>query len=342
MVKVAIIGATGYTGRELISILSGYPEAEINSLSAKINSPLPISDIFPVFKGIMDIDCYPFEPKVKEQIRKSDYVFLAVPHGISLELVHDFLDQGKKVIDLSADYRLEKEEYEHWYGREHPHPELLEKAVYGLTEFNREKIKGADLIANPGCFPTGILLALLPVVNQGVINLNNPIVIDSKTGASGAGRKASLDLNFSELDQDIKPYKVNRHQHSVEIVRYIEKFSSIKANIIFVPHLVAIKRGILNTIYISLKHAISLEKLMNVFLEQYKKSKFIKIFNSAERISLLDVVNTNKCHIGITIDESKKQLIITSALDNLGKGAAGQAVQNMNAMCGFDESLGLM
>jgi len=342
MINVGIIGATGYTGKELIKILSKHPKVKISSLTAKIDDTSLISDIFPVFKGVLDMKCKPFDLDNKE-LNDVNVVFLAVPHGAALESVNYFLDKGKKVIDLSADYRLkDPQEYEAWYDVKHTHKELLKEAVYGLPEFNKEAIKKANLIANPGCFPTGILLSLLPVLSQDLVLLDKEIIIDSKTGTSGAGRKASIALSFSELDQDIKPYKVNKHQHSIEIMRQLEAFSKKEINMVFVPHLVSIKRGIINTIYVHLKEKTDLGKIKDLYIKTYKDSKFVKIMDSAEDISLLNVVDTNKCHIGINIDQDSDMLIIASAIDNLIKGAAGQAVQNMNIMYGFDESLGLI
>ncbi len=341
MIKVSIIGATGYTGRELVRILHFHPEVKIDSLTAKIDEECLISDVFPSFKGVIDFKCSPFD---KEIVKNSELIFLAVPHGVSMKLVKQFLDDKKKVIDLSADYRLnDVNDYEKWYNMKHLYPDILKDAVYGLPEFKRQEIKNSNLIANPGCFPTGILLALLPIMSQDIVSLNKRIIIDSKTGASGAGRRGTLGLNFCEVDNNIKAYKINRHQHIIEIIQQIEELSSLYLkNLIFVPHIASFERGILNTIYVPLSNMVSLDKIREYYLKHYARSEFVKIFDSAENIAIKDVANTNKCHIGLSIDEETSSLIIVSAVDNLLKGAAGQAVQNMNIMYGLDEGLGLV
>lgn len=344
MVKAAIVGATGYTGLELVKILSNHPKVEIVSLTAKIKKVAKISEIFPELQKEVELFCYPFKKNQKELLN-ADVIFLAVPHGVSLDLVKFFLEQNKKVIDLSADYRLrDVESYKKWYKKEHPHSHILNKAVYGLTEINRKEIRESNLVANPGCYPTSVLLPLLPVLEGIEIDSERPIIVDSKTGTTGAGRKGSLWLSFSELTGNIKPYKVDRHQHSIEILQQIEKLKGECNNLIFTPHIVPIKRGILSLIYVPVtkENSVNLNSLINDCRETYKSSKFISVLDSIEKISILNVANSNKCHIGFTYDEESSTLIIGSTIDNLLKGAAGQAVQNMNVIYGFKEHLALI
>ncbi|MEA3329104.1 MAG: N-acetyl-gamma-glutamyl-phosphate reductase [Candidatus Omnitrophota bacterium] len=341
MLKVAIVGATGYTGEELVKILIDHPEAEITSLTAKIDQACRISDVFPRFCGKIDLECANLED-IAEVASKSQVVFLALPHRVSMSIAPEFLKLGKRVIDLSADYRLRDIAlYEQWYKARHSSPSLAEEAVYGLPELYREEIKKAKLIANPGCYPTGIILALAPLLEKGLID-HSDIIIDSKTGLTGAGRKAAIELHFSEITENFKAYKINQHQHLPEINQELTKLAKHPVKITFVPHLAPINRGILSTIYLNETKKTALKDLLDIFKNFYKNEPFVRIKAEGQSPQLKEVVETNFCNIGIWASQDSRRIIIISAIDNLGKGAAGQAVQNMNIMFGFQETAGLI
>ncbi len=336
MIKASVVGATGYTGEELVHILASHADVAITSLSAIVQKPTNISELFPRFKGKLDIICKALD--VKEVTKSTDVIFLALPHTVSMQFVPEFLEAGKKVIDLSADYRLPADIYKKWYGKGHTDGENLKKAVYGLPELYREKIKGADFVANPGCYPTSVILAIAPLVKKGIIDLNG-IIADSKSGISGAGRKASLGLLFGEIADNFKAYKVGSHQHVPEINQELSKLSGNKVEILFVPHVIPIKRGILSTIYVKPKKNISEKEIDKIYRDFYKDEPFVRYLGSKTLPELKDVVCSNFCDIGIKL--AGGTIVVVSAIDNLTKGAAGQAVQNMNLMCGFDEKEGL-
>jgi N-acetyl-gamma-glutamyl-phosphate reductase len=341
MINVAIVGATGYAGEELISILLGHPDVRITSISAKIDRPKPISDIFPKFKGRINLVCK--EPDIKEISKSCDLVFLALPHTVPMEIVPKLLKSGKRVVDLSADYRLKNTKiYEKFYNTRHKDRINLLEAVYGLPEIYRAKIKNARLIANPGCFPTVSLLALAPLAAFNLIDLDS-IIIDAKSGVTGAGRIIREGFLFSEVNEDFKAYKVNIHQHSPEINQELSKLAGQNLKITFVPHLLPLNRGILATIYVkkALKQAKrKAQSLLSLYKKFYKKEPFVRIRSEDEFPMIKDVAITNFCDIGIK--EDKEQIIIISAIDNLLKGASGQAVQNMNIMYKFPEYTALL
>lgn len=335
MIKVSIIGATGYTGGELVRILTNHPEVKLISLYAKIDKPLVyIDDEFPILKGKTHLICYNLSPeKSPEDI---DLVFLAVPHTVSIELAPTFISKGIKVIDLSADFRLKDPLlYQKWYGKKHTQTRLLGSAVYGLPEIYSSKIKHASLIANPGCFPTSVILGIVPIIK----NTQGSIYIDSKTGTSGAGKKASLGLIFSECSNNIRPYKVLNHQHQPEIEQELSSLAGRKININLVPELAPIDRGILTTIFIRLKKHISTASAIDLYRKFYKKAPFVEVLDDGVFPELKNVIYTNSCHIGIK--STGKELVVITAIDNLLKGAAGQAVQNMNLMFNLSEDMAL-
>jgi len=340
MINVGIVGATGYAGEELIEILLKHPNARITNISAKIDAPKAISDIFPKFKGKINLICK--EPDLKEIAADCDLVFLALPHTVSMEIAPKLLKAGKQVIDLSADYRLKDTEiYEKFYRAKHKDKLYLAESVYGLPELYRAKIKTAKLIANPGCYPTVSILALAPLVATGRINLGS-IIIDAKSGVTGAGRKIAESFLFSEINEDFKAYKVNVHQHSPEINQELSKLAGKKINVTFVPHLLPLSRGILTTIYVKKGHKVTRSqghKVIELYKKFYKKEPFVRIREEGDFPRIKDVAMTNFCDIAIKDDNGT--IIIVAAIDNLLKGAAGQAVQNMNIMCGFSEDTAL-
>ncbi len=341
MLKVAIVGATGYTGEELIRLLVDHPKVKITSLTAKIDKPQNISEIFPRFLGKIDLQCADLE-NIDDVAADSQVVFLALPHRVSMKFASRFLQLGRRVIDLSADYRLKNTAlYETWYKAVHTSPELVQKAVYGLPELYRTEIKKADLIANPGCYPTGIILGSAPLLNKDFIDLSE-IIIDAKTGLSGAGRKAALDLHFSEITGNLKAYKINQHQHMPEISQELAKLAGESVGIVFVPHLAPLNRGILNTIYFKKSRKMGLREALDLYKDFYKDEPFIRINPAGQFPQIKEVFETNFCDIGIWTEENSDRLIVISTIDNLGKGAAGQAVQNMNIMYNFKETTGLI
>ncbi len=337
MIKAAIIGATGYAGEELIRILLRHPEIEICDLVAKIERSTPISSIFPWLENRLDLECNS-QIDVEAISKNSDVIFLALPHRVSMEIAPSFLSTGMKVIDFSADYRLKNlNEYQKWYGVTHKSKEFVKDSVYGLCELNRENIKKAQLIANPGCYPTGAILACAPFLKTDLVEPD--IIIDAKSGTSGAGRTPAVSLLYSEVNENFKAYKVCNHQHSPEIIQELELQAKGKVHISFVPHLVPMNRGILSTIYMNLKKNISVFEAVDVLKKFYQGEPFIRVKQADMFPEIKDVRNSNFCDIGIKIDQ--KRLIAVAAIDNLVKGAAGQAVQNCNIMFGFEETMGL-
>jgi N-acetyl-gamma-glutamyl-phosphate reductase len=338
MIKVAVVGATGYAGEELLKILVNHPQVEITSVSAKIDKPQKIGEIFPYLSGKLDLVCA--EPEFARIVPDCDLVFLALPHRVSMEVAPKFLQGGKKIIDLSADYRLKDTSiYEKYYGVQHKSSEYLKFAVYGLPEVYKEKIKQAKLLANPGCYPTGIMLGCLPLLDKGLAKRKN-IIADAKTGLSGAGREKEAQL-IPQMKDNFCAYKVDEHQHSPEINQELSQFARQKIEVTFTPHLIPIQRGILSTIYLPLKRVLSHEKMQKLYQDFYQHAPFVKVLPEGQFPQLKDVVKTNYCHIGLKVNPAKKLAIVISAIDNLVKGASGQAVQNMNIMCGFDETEGL-
>ncbi len=340
MLNVGIVGVSGYTGEELIRILSAHPQVKISGLFSSSSHGKPIAEIFPQFASSLDLVC--LKPEINNIVDKCDAVFLALPHTTSMDLVPQLLKAGKRVIDLSADYRLKDfKVYEKFYQHKHKDRLNLKTSVYGLPELCRQEIKQAKVVANPGCYPTAAILALAPLVALGQADLSS-IIIDAKSGVSGAGRKVTEDFFSSEAKEDFKAYKVGAHQHTPEINQILSVLAGKKVKVTFVPHLLPVKRGILETIYVR-KDPSSKPKvlsLLNLYKKFYKKEPFVRIKAEGEFPRLIDVVGTNFCDIGIK--DNSESVIIISAIDNLVKGASGQAVQNMNIMYKFPETMGLL
>lgn len=341
MLNVAIIGASGYTGGELLRLLKQHPDVEIAAATSERSVERTVSDVFPNLRGF-DLK---FEPlKIKKLSNKAELFFLCLPHKTSQQAVADLFKAGKRVIDLSADYRLKDAEvYAKWYKTPHAFLNLLKKAVYGLPELYREKIKQAEIIANPGCYPVSAILGLAPVIGKDYID-SESVIIDSKSGVSGAGRNPALPFMFSEANESVKAYAVASHRHTPEIEQELSFLSKKKINIVFTPHLIPMDRGILSTIYVRLKKRIPLSEIQRVYKTFYRKEPFVRVLEDWEYPATKAVRGSNYCDISVFLDDhsQKKQiLIIVSAIDNLLKGASGQAVQNMNIMYGFDETAGL-
>lgn len=338
MIKTAIFGASGYTGQELTRILSGHPEVDLVAVTSRRFEGQPVSVVFPSLYGLTSLKYQNATPADIAEI--CDIVFLALPHGVSMEIAPAFISAGKKVVDLSADYRLrELATYEKWYAK-HTSASYLKDAVYGIPELYRKKIKDSQLIANPGCYPTSIILGLAPALKNDLLNVNS-IIADSASGVSGAGRDPQIGSLFCEVGGGFKAYKVGNHRHTPEIEQELNELAGEKFAISFTPHLLPVKRGILSTIYATLKKNITLQELHSLYSSFYANEKFVRICPSGVFPNISSVCGSNFCDIGMTIDLRTKRVIIISAIDNLVKGAAGQAVQNMNIMCGNKEDAGL-
>jgi len=336
--KVGIIGATGYTGLELLRFLIHHPEIEITALTSQKYAGVPIGQVFPSLMKHLQLKC---EELLVDQIsKKADFVFTAVPHKTAMGIVPLFYRQGKKVVDLSADFRFKDAGiYEKWY-QKHTSADLLPESVYGLPELHREKIRKAKIVGNPGCYPTGALIGLIPLVKKGMVSLEN-IVIDSKSGVSGAGRDVVLESLFCEVNEGAKAYKIFEHRHLPEIEQELSEMVQKKVAVTFVPHLIPMDRGILTTLYLILIKKWKAEEVLNTFQEHYQKEPFIRIYPKGKLPNTKDVRGSNYCDIGVKVNEADGRIVIVTAIDNLVKGASGEAVQNMNIMLGYPETMGL-
>jgi N-acetyl-gamma-glutamyl-phosphate reductase len=339
MLNVAIIGASGYTGVELARILCNHPEFTLTAATSRQYAGKPLSEVFPNLLGKTDLICENLS--VDELCSRADLFFAAVPHKTAMDLVPKLLKEGKKVVDLSADYRLRNVAvYEEWY-QEHSSPEFIAEAVYGLPELYREQIQKARLVANPGCYPTTIVLGLAPLLQERLIDPAS-IIADSKSGTTGAGRAASVGTLFCEVHDGFKAYKVGgTHRHLPEIEQELSALNKGDVTISFTPHLLPISRGILSTTYANLISDISEDDLRKLYISMYKDEPFVRMVPQGTFPATQHVRGSNFCDIGFAIDKRANRIIIVSAIDNIVKGAAGQAVHNMNLMCGIPETTGL-
>jgi N-acetyl-gamma-glutamyl-phosphate reductase len=339
MVRVAICGGSGYTGSELLRILSQHSGVEVNAVTSEKSAGKRVTDLFPhlvKYSGLI------YGPMEKDRLlSKADIFFMALPHAASQEAVDFFFQKGKRVIDLSADYRLSDPTiYEEWYKTPHHYPNTLKRAVYGLPELYRKAIKKARLIANPGCYPTSALLALYPALKAGLIDPES-IIVDSKSGTSGAGRKADVAVSFCEVNEGFKAYGVGVHRHTPEIEQELSNIASRAVMIDFTPHLVPMDRGIVTTAYAKLTKKISTGKIVELYNRKYVKEPFVRVLEEGFYPNAKHVRGSNYCFIGIKVNERTNTLVMVSTIDNLVKGASGQAVQNMNIMLGFEETAAL-
>lgn len=340
MITCSVIGATSFTGGELIRILSVHPHIKIGVLTTRSEEPFLARELVPSLGKTSDltIEKYHFHKVAKI----SDVVFITLPHTLAMKVAGEFYDEDKVVIDLSADYRLKKADlYEQWYHERHQRKDLLKRAVYGLPEVYREEIRNANLIANPGCYPTGAALALYPLLKDGLIK-HDSIVIDAKSGVSGAGKKLSMATQFCEVEENFGAYKVNKHQHTPEIEQTLSHIAQTKIDVTFVPHLLPVNRGILSTIYVKRKPGVKKDRIIKTYEHFANLEPFIRFMGLDRFPTLRNVQHTNFCDIGLTVDDDSDQVIVISAIDNLLKGASGQAVQNMNIRLGFPEEAGLL
>ncbi|MBN2796390.1 MAG: N-acetyl-gamma-glutamyl-phosphate reductase [Clostridia bacterium] len=336
--KAGIIGSTGYAGQQLVGLLINHPKVEISFLSSYTYEHQIFSDVYGIYDHIVKMQCISLSEAL-EKVKDIDVLFIALPHGQSLEIIEQVKNKSVKIIDFGADFRMKNHEtIESWYGLVHQDLDLLHEAVYGLPELNKDKIMKASIIANPGCYPTTAILGLLPIIREEYVD-HHSIIIDAKSGVTGAGRKATLSLSFAETNESIKAYSVGEHRHTPEIEEVLNAYSNKAFLVNFTPHLVPMQRGILSTIYVNLKELINEEQLMKVYKNFYKSHPFVRIIDQLPETK--NVVRTNFCDISVRIDQRTNRLIIVSAIDNLLKGAAGTAVHNMNLLMGYEEDMGL-
>ncbi len=339
MISVAVVGATGYTGVELLRILVKHPQVEIKVVTSRSEVGTSVSSMFPNLRGHLDINFC--EPDL-ESLSSCDLVFFATPNGTAMKITPDLLAKGTKVIDLSADFRIKDAQlWSHWYGMDHACPELLQDAVYGLPEVNRELIKTASLIANPGCYPTAVQLGFIPLLKHNLVD-ENSLIADVKSGVSGAGRKAALGTLLCEVSESFKAYAIEGHRHHPEIEQGLNQQSDVPVNLTFMPHLVPMIRGIQASLYASLKSDDTQpEALYELYKDFYRDEPFVDVLELGLSPETRSVKGSNTCQLAITRPQGSNKVVILAAEDNLVKGAAGQAVQNMNIMCGYKETEGL-
>ena len=339
MVKVAICGGSGYTGAELLRILAQHPGVQVAAVTSERSAGKRVTDIFPHLLKYSNLVYEPMDPA--RLLSKADVFFLALPHAESQEAVEAFFSKGKKVIDLSADFRLSDiSVYEEWYKTPHHFPNTLKKAVYGLPELYRKTIRKSRLIANPGCYPTSAVLALYPAIRDGLIDLDT-IVVDSKSGTSGAGRKADVSISFCEVNEGFKAYGIGTHRHTPEIEQELSHIAGRPVMCDFTPHLVPMDRGIVTTAYAQLKKKLSTTNVLNYYNRRYSKEPFVKVLEEGLYPNAKHVRGSNYCLVGVRVNERTNTLVMVSTIDNLVKGASGQAVQNMNIMLGIEENTAL-
>jgi len=338
MIKVGIVGGTGYTGVELLRFLLQHPQVQIQTVTSRTEAGMPIAQLFPNLRGHLNLT---FSEPNLESLTSCDIVFFATPNGTAMQTVPELLQSGTKVIDLSADFRIKAiSQWQHWYKMEHACPDLVEEAVYGLPEINREQIAQARLVANPGCYPTAILLGFLPLLEAGIIEPAH-LIADAKSGVSGAGRKASIPTLMGEMGESFKAYNVAGHRHWPEITQILNAFSNQPVDFIFVPHLLPMIRGIEATLYARLLNEHTLAEIQTLFEQRYQEESFVDVLPSLSHPETRHVRGVNQCQIALHRPQNGKTLVILSVIDNLVKGAAGQAIQNMNIMSDLPETSGL-
>lgn len=337
MFKVGIIGATGYVGVELLRLLLNHDNVTVTAISSSTFRDKEISSVYKSFFNKTTLVC----KDKSDVINKCDIIFTALPHGLSEEIAAEAISKNKKVIDLGADFRLESENsYEEWYGKKFTCKAIHKNSIYGLPEFNGSKIKEFNIVANPGCYPTSISLGLMPLLKNNLINTKN-IICDSKSGITGAGRGLSLKSHFAEANENFSVYGIGSHRHIPEIEQILSYMANENVEVTFTPHLLPINRGILSTIYCKPKDQLTLEEIHEIYKKQYKNEEFVHVLPLGQTAEIKHVKYTNNCHISIHENYRKNKIIIVSVIDNMVKGAAGQAIQNMNLLLGLPQNTGL-
>ncbi len=338
MFKVAVVGATGYTGLELVRILSSHPVVEVSVVTSESYAGKAYSEVFPGMRGICDLELEPFDPASVAE--RAQLAFVCLPHGSSMDCSARLVEAGLRVVDLSGDFRFKDLSlYERWYRVVHRARELAESAVYGMPELFRDEIAGARLVANPGCYATSVILALYPLVKEGIVR--GTVVADCKSGVTGGGRKLNQRFHFPECNESFMAYSVSGHRHNPEMEEVLKRATGMDVGILFVPHLVPMNRGILSTLYVEPAQSVGPEDVERAFKEAYGNEPFVRVYPRGLLPTTKDVRGTNYCDIGFVWREDAGRLVVVSAIDNLTKGASGQAVQNMNIMLGMDETAGL-
>lgn len=339
-IKAGIIGASGYTGAELMRLAGMHPEITIEYVTANQYQGAKVKELYPHLTGISDATYEAYDLKAASS--KADIFFLTLPHGKAMEVAPELLDAGYKVVDLSGDFRLSDAAiYETWYKTKHTNPELINNAVYGLPELYEDKIKSASFVSNPGCYPTGAILALAPALSGGLVEKEG-IVVNSLSGVSGAGRDPKPGTHFCKVDESLTAYKVGGvHQHIPEIEQYLSDMAGGKITLSFTPHLMPVNRGILTTAYADVAGSINLDELIDHYETFYENKPFVHMLPKGQYPETKSVLGSNYCQIGLALDERTGKVIIISAIDNLVKGASGQAIQNLNIMLGLPQDMGL-
>lgn len=338
MIRVAVIGATGYAGAELVRILAGHPNVELTAATSRQYAGRAVGEVYPALNGAVSLTCEAYDADAVAAV--SDAAVLALPHELSMTVVPDLLARGLRVVDLSADFRFDDpDRYASAY-QPHSAPELLAETVYGLSEIYGEQVAGARLVGNPGCYPTSVLLPLVPLVRRGLVETDF-LVADAKSGVSGAGRSLSLATHFCEVHESFKPYKVAAHRHNPEMDMVLSREAGESVHLTFVPHLVPMSRGMQTTIYARSRGGADAAAAMACLGEAYQGSPFVRLLEAGQTPATRSVRGTNFCDIAVSADPVNGRLIVMSAIDNLVKGASGQAVQNLNLMFGLDETAGL-
>ncbi|MDD2722068.1 MAG: N-acetyl-gamma-glutamyl-phosphate reductase [Gallionella sp.] len=335
MIKVGIVGGTGYTGVELLRLLALHPQVALQAITSRADAGTPVSQMFPSLRGLVNLS---FVHPDEAHLEQCDLVFFATPNGIAMQQARSLLDAGVRVIDLAADFRIQDiATWEKWYGMSHACPDLVAEAVYGLPEINREAIKSARLIANPGCYPTAVQLGFLPLLEAGVVETSS-LIADAKSGVSGAGRKAEIPTLFAEAGDNFKAYGVAGHRHLPEIKQGLARVKGSEVGLTFVPHLTPLIRGIHATLYAKLTQEVDLQAL---FERRYAGEAFVDVMPAGSQPETRSVRGSNNCRIAVYRPQGGDTVVVLSVIDNLVKGAAGQAVQNMNIMFGFPENMAL-
>jgi N-acetyl-gamma-glutamyl-phosphate reductase len=335
MIKIGVVGGTGYTGIELLRILSRHPESSLVAITSRKEAGTPVAKVFPSLRGVTDLS---FSDPAEADLRGCDVVFFATPNTVAMGEARVLVEAGVRIVDLSADFRIgDASVWEKWYKVKHVAPELLQQAVYGLPEINRDKIRNARLVANPGCYPTAVQLGLLPLLRAGTVDLAN-LIADAKSGVSGAGKKTEEHLLFSEASDNFKAYAVSGHRHWPEIVQGLSAVAGKGVGLTFVPHLVPMIRGIHATLYARITKTVDFQK---IFEDRYQGEPFVDVLPAGSEPDTRSVRAANSCRIAVHRPQGGDTLVVLSVIDNLVKGASGQAVQNMNIMFGLEETMGL-
>jgi N-acetyl-gamma-glutamyl-phosphate reductase len=336
---VAIAGASGYTGVELLRLLVQHPWVRVVALTAETHANQPITKVFPSLRGLLDLTCAPLD--TAKLAAEAEFIFLALPHKTSMAVGADLIQRGARVLDLSADFRLKDPAlYPHWYKMDHSAPHLLKEAVYGLPELHRAEIEPARLVAVPGCYPTSAILALAPLLAEGLVDPDT-IVIDSMSGVSGAGRKAELAYQYCEVNENLKAYGVATHRHTPEIEQELSRLAGRDVTVTFTPHLTPMTRGILTTVTAALQSARSTAELLEQYRRFYAQAAFVRVLPEGQLPETKHVLHANFCDVGVVSDPRTGRVVVLTAIDNLVKGASGQAVQCFNLMAGLEERTGL-